>query len=117
MFSPPRSFSLLAREREECMMNESGSTERPSALLLAAGADREGEYRGLGISSIAFKVSPPNPGDPFILENNFLAKGSPARHLHYDQEECSVLKNAENQASIAFAERKREREQRFPWVN
>ena len=33
------------------------------------------------------------------------------------QEVISVLKNAENQASIAFAERKREREQRFPWVN
>ena len=68
-------------------MNESRSTERPSALLLAAGADREGEHRGLGISPIAFKVSTSNPGDPFILENTFLAKGGPARHLHYDQDE------------------------------
>src|SRR6266852_7255862 len=68
-------------------MSESRSAERPSALLLAAGADREGESRGLGISTIAFKVSTPNPGDPFILENTFHAKGGPARHLHYDQDE------------------------------
>lgn len=25
--------------------------------------------------------------DPFILESTFLAKGGPARHLHYDQDE------------------------------
>lgn len=68
-------------------MDESRSTERPSALLLAAGADREGESRSLGISTIAFKVSTSDPGGPFILENTFLAKGGPARHLHYDQEE------------------------------
>jgi hypothetical protein len=32
-------------------------------------------------------VTPPNPGDPLILENTFLARGDPARHLHYEQEE------------------------------
>jgi quercetin dioxygenase-like cupin family protein len=68
-------------------MSESLSAERPSALLLAAGADQEGESRGLGISTIAFKVSTPTPSDPFILENTFLAKAGPARHLHYDQDE------------------------------
>ena len=68
-------------------MNESISSEMPSALLLAAGADREGESRGLGISMIAFKVSTPNPSDLFVLENTFLTKGGPARHLHHDQEE------------------------------
>lgn len=68
-------------------MNESRSIERPSALFLAAGADRFGEQRGLGISAVAFKVSTPNPSNVFILENTFLAKGGPARHLHYEQEE------------------------------
>jgi quercetin dioxygenase-like cupin family protein len=68
-------------------MSESRSVERPSALLLAAGADREGCQRGLGISTIAFKVTTPNPSEVFILENTFLAKGGPARHLHYEQEE------------------------------
>lgn len=68
-------------------MSESRSTDMPAALTVAAGADRFGEQRGLGISTIAFKVTTPNPSDLFILENTFLAKGGPARHLHYDQEE------------------------------
>ena len=68
-------------------MSESLSADQPSASFLAAGADREGEMRGLGISTIAFKVSMPNPDGPFILENTFHAKGGPARHLHYDQDE------------------------------
>ncbi len=76
-------------------MSESRSAESPSALLLAAGADREGERRGLGMSTMAFKVSTPTPSDPFLLENTFLAKGGPARHLHDDQEEWfSVLEGA-----------------------
>lgn len=68
-------------------MSESRSSDIPAALTVAAGADRFGEQRGLGISTIAFKVTTPNPSDLFILENTFLAKGGPARHLHYDQEE------------------------------
>ena len=68
-------------------MSESLSADQSSASFLAAGADREGERRGLGISTIAFKVSMPNPDGPFILENSFHAKGGPARHLHYDQDE------------------------------
>ena len=68
-------------------MSESRSTDPPEALLLAAGADRFGEERSLGISTIAFKVTTPNPGDVLILENAFFAKGGPARPLHYEQEE------------------------------
>jgi quercetin dioxygenase-like cupin family protein len=73
--------------REETVMSEARSVEWPSALFLAAGADRFGEERGLGISTIAFKLTMPNPGDVFILENTFLTRGGPARHLHYEQEE------------------------------
>ena len=68
-------------------MSESRTSDIPEALLVAAGADCFGEQRGLGISTIAFKVTTPNPDGVFILENTFLAKGGPARHLHYDQEE------------------------------
>ena len=68
-------------------MNEFISADMPAVLRVAAGADCEGESRSLGISTIAFKVRGPLPSDPFILENTFLAKGGPARHLHYDQEE------------------------------
>src|SRR5438132_13574133 len=78
-------------------MSESRSAERPSALLLAAGADREGESRGLGISTIAFKVSTPTPSDPFLLENTFLAKGGPSRNLHYDQVEWFYVLDGEFQ--------------------
>jgi len=81
-------------------MSESLSAERPSALLLAAGADSEGESRGLGISTITFKVSTPTPSDPFILENTFLAKGGPARHLHSEQDEWFYVLEGEFQFEV-----------------
>ncbi len=76
-------------------MSEARSTDGPVALLLAAGADCEGEQRSLGISTIAFKMTTPNPGNLLILENTFLAKGGPARHLHYDQEEWFYILEGE----------------------
>ncbi len=60
---------------------------QPTALLVAAGADRFGLQRGLGISAIAFKVAPQDSDGLLILENTFHAKGGPARHLHYEQDE------------------------------
>jgi quercetin dioxygenase-like cupin family protein len=76
-------------------MSESRSADRPELVLLAAGTDRFGEQRGLGISTIAFKVTTPNPSGVFILENTFLAKGGPARHLHYEQEEWFYILEGE----------------------
>ncbi len=81
-------------------MSESRSGERPSAVRVAAGADRSGEERGLGISTIAFKVTTPNPNDLFILENTFRAKGGPARHLHYDQDEWFYILEGEFQFEV-----------------
>jgi mannose-6-phosphate isomerase-like protein (cupin superfamily) len=63
------------------------SASLPSAHLVAAGEDRFGELRGLGVSTIAFKVVPNDSNGLFILENTFHAKGGPARHLHYEQDE------------------------------
>lgn len=63
------------------------SASTPPVLRVANGEDRFGEYRGLGISSIAFKVSAQDNSGLFIIENTFHAKGGPARHLHYDQDE------------------------------
>ena len=68
-------------------MSESRPLNTSEALLVAAGADCFGEQRGLGISTIAFKVTTPDPDGVFILENTFHAKGGPARHLHYEQDE------------------------------
>jgi len=56
-------------------------------LRVAAGEDRFGEQRGLGISVVTFKVCPQDSDGLLILENTFHAKGGPARHLHYDQDE------------------------------
>ena len=63
------------------------SASGPPALSVAADEDRFGEQRGLGVSTIAFKVVPQDSSGLFILENTFHAKGGPARHLHYDQDE------------------------------
>lgn len=52
-----------------------------------AGADQFGEVRGLGVSVIAFKLTPPDPNGVFVIENTFHQKGGPARHLHHDQDE------------------------------
>lgn len=61
-----------------------------SALRVAAGQDRFGERRGLGISVIDFKVCPADGTGLFVLENTFREKGGPARHLHHDQDECKM---------------------------
>lgn len=70
-------------------MNE--SIQIPSgmspSLLVPAGEDQFGEYRGLGVSAIQFKVVPQDSNGLFVLENTFHSKGGPARHLHYDQDE------------------------------
>ena len=63
------------------------SGSAPGIIQVAAGADRFGEHRGLGISVIAFKLVPQDSGDILILENTFHAPGGPVRHLHYEQDE------------------------------
>lgn len=69
--------------------------EIPSVLRVAAGEDRFGEYRGLGISFIAFKVCPQDSSSLLILENTFHAKGGPSRHLHYNQDEWFYIVEGE----------------------
>jgi quercetin dioxygenase-like cupin family protein len=53
--------------------------------VIRADQDVFGEQRSLGVSFITFKTSTEN--GMFIIENTFHAKGGPARHLHYDQDE------------------------------
>jgi quercetin dioxygenase-like cupin family protein len=91
---------LLVRYREEREMSESISADMPAAMRVAAGADRFGEQRGLGINTIAFKVTPPNLGDLFILEITCLVKGGPARHLHYEQDEWFYILEGEFQFEV-----------------
>lgn len=56
-------------------------------LRIEAGADRFGERRGLGITTIAFKVVPEDGSGLLVLEHTFRGKGGPARHLHLEQDE------------------------------
>ncbi len=69
-------------------MNEKQiQSDLPSALLVAADQDRFSEHRGLGISTINFKITPQDNDGILIIENTFREKGGPARHLHYNQDE------------------------------
>ena len=70
-------------------MREQTKTQsaQPPALLVPAGKDRYDEVRGLGIGAISFKVTPQDSNGILILENTFRAKGGPARHLHFYQDE------------------------------
>ena len=69
-------------------MDEGPSPMQASPIVrVAAGADCFGEARGLGVSTIQFKVAGQGSDGLFVLENTFHAKGGPARHLHYEQDE------------------------------
>ncbi|MBC8162544.1 MAG: cupin domain-containing protein [Roseiflexaceae bacterium] len=78
----------------------------PAAGLVAAGHDQFGEQRGLGISRIDFKVVPQQGDGLFVLENTFHAKGGPARHLHYAQDEWFYVLEGEFMIEVG-AERMR----------
>lgn len=70
-------------------MDESSQNpaQAPSVVRVPAGEDRFGEVRGLGVSTIQFKVCGQGSNGLLVLENTFHAKGGPARHFHYDQDE------------------------------
>jgi hypothetical protein len=66
----------------------SGSGSSHSAIApVRAGQDRFGERRGLGVSTIEFKVTGNGNDGLFVLENTFHAKSGPARHLHVAEDE------------------------------
>jgi len=55
--------------------------------FVSAGEDRDGEQRGLGVSTLTFKTSSAESSDLFVVENGFHQPGGPARHLHHSQDE------------------------------
>jgi quercetin dioxygenase-like cupin family protein len=82
-----RLYQRNINQLQRIYMNETLQAPAPMAIWVAAGKDRFDEHRGLGISVITFKVCPQDSHGLLILENTFHAKGGPARHLHYDQDE------------------------------
>ena len=69
--------------------------DQAAAVLIAAGQDRYGEVRGLGISQIKFKLTSSDSQGLLIIENTFREKGGPARHLHYNQDEWFQVQDGE----------------------
>lgn len=68
----------------------------PKAVRVPAGQDRFGDRKGLGISTIDFKVSGEDSrGAALVIENTNRAKGGPARHLHLEQEELFYVLDGE----------------------
>jgi mannose-6-phosphate isomerase-like protein (cupin superfamily) len=81
---------------------QSQSTPLTAALHpVAAGQDRFGVARSLGISSLSFKVATSDSaGNLFVVEHRGLEPGKgPALHLHYSQEEWFYVMEGE----VAFA--------------
>jgi mannose-6-phosphate isomerase-like protein (cupin superfamily) len=78
-------------------MNEPTGAESgaPSVQRVAAGQDRFGEQRGLGLQSIDFKVTSQDSEGLFIAELTFHTKGGPPRHLHYKQDEWFYIVQGE----------------------
>jgi mannose-6-phosphate isomerase-like protein (cupin superfamily) len=58
------------------------------AVRVAAGADREGQKRAVGLSSTTYKVlTKETDGALFVLEQSNHQKGGPSRHLHHNEDE------------------------------
>jgi quercetin dioxygenase-like cupin family protein len=58
------------------------------AFWVGQGDDRLGEYLGIPISDIFFKVSTEDShGGLLVVEMTHLEKGGPGRHFHYEQDE------------------------------
>lgn len=72
-------------------MNDLSHTQPDGQSIhrVAAGEDLYGEYRGrgVGVSTISFKVTSPDPNGLLVVENTLYKKRGPVRHLHYDQDE------------------------------
>lgn len=72
------------------MQSQSGSPSS-KVVRVAAGGDRFGERRGLGINTIDFKVATQDSSDTFIIEMTIWERGGPPRHIHPHQDEWFYL--------------------------
>ena len=70
------------------LQNDSPAGDPTSTVRwVGAGGDWYDEKRGLGVSTIEFKVAGRENSGMLILENTFHAQGGPPRHLHLAQDE------------------------------
>lgn len=67
-------------------MSEASQGSARSVQVIRSNENVAGDYHGMGISKIDFKLLR-SDDDAFIIENTFHAPGGPARHLHFEQDE------------------------------
>ena len=79
------------------LLAQSAPTPAPALHPVAAGQDRFGPPRTLGISSLTFKVATADTaGNLFVVEHRNLLPGKgPVLHLHYSQEEWFYVMEGE----------------------
>jgi mannose-6-phosphate isomerase-like protein (cupin superfamily) len=88
-----RSFLQLALAAiPSSLIGQSSAASSPAswakAVRVAAGTDREGQTRAIGISNTTYKILTQDTGGAlFTLEQLNHKKGGPARHLHHAQDE------------------------------
>lgn len=64
------------------------AVETPTVKMVPAGEDLEGKKRAMGFSHMMFKVGAEQTQDGlFLIEQQFIRKGGPPRHLHPHQDE------------------------------
>jgi quercetin dioxygenase-like cupin family protein len=64
-------------------------------------ADRFGEVRGMGLSTLAFKVATQDTnGALFVIEQTMHAQGGPPRHIHLEQDEWFYVVEGEFVAQV-----------------
>ena len=62
--------------------------ESPDVKVVPAGQDMDGVKRAMGFSHMMFKVGTQQThGDLFLIEQSFIRKGGPPRHMHPQQDE------------------------------
>lgn len=76
-------------------MDERSQTSLNAAFRVLAGEDLFGERRGLGINTVDIKVTSPDGSGLFVAEIINHAKGGPARHFHYNQDEWFYILEGE----------------------
>ena len=64
------------------------ASAQAAAVKVAAGQDRFGKARRIGVSSTTFKIAGADTaGGLFVMEQANSVHGGPPRHLHHDQDE------------------------------
>jgi len=93
-----RSFlSLATGAVSASALGQAGIAARtPEVKVVPAGEDMEGQRRMMGFSRLTMKVAAHETNDGlFVIEQNFIRKGGPPRHMHPHQDEWFYVMEGE----------------------